>query len=117
MDKQSLLPLPMVHSDLDEHGLDPYEFRIYAHIVRRTGGKLDGECFAKLKKISEVCHMSNSQKKPLVCASGFFVIPSWDKSKLLTLCPLLLFQTRAYQNCAETGTELVRFTAKEPPKS
>lgn len=58
MDKQSLSPLPMVHSDLDEYGLDPYEFRIYAHIVRRTGGKLDGKCFAKLKKITEVCQMS-----------------------------------------------------------
>lgn len=58
MEKQSLPPLPMVHSDLDEYGLDPYEFRIYAHIVRRTGGKLDGECFAKLKKTAEICHMS-----------------------------------------------------------
>ncbi len=58
MEKQSLPPLPMVHSDLDEYGLDPYEFRIYAHIVRRTGGNLDGECFAKLKKTAEICHMS-----------------------------------------------------------
>ena len=54
----TLPPLPVVHSDLDEYGLDPYEFRIYAHVVRRTGGKLTGECFAKLKKTSEICHMS-----------------------------------------------------------
>jgi predicted transcriptional regulator len=51
-------PLPLVHSDLDEYGLDPYEFRLYAHVVRRTGGKLHGECFAKLKKTAEICHMS-----------------------------------------------------------
>lgn len=51
-------PLPMVHSALDEYGLDPYEFRIYAHIVRRTGGKLDGECFAKLEEIAKTCQMS-----------------------------------------------------------
>jgi len=56
--RQSSLPLPLVHSDLDDYGLDPYEFRIYAHIVRRTGGKLDGECFAKLKKTAEICNMS-----------------------------------------------------------
>lgn len=50
--------LPLVHSDLDDYGLDPYEFRIYAHVVRRTGGKYHGECFAKLKKTAEVCKMS-----------------------------------------------------------
>ncbi|CBN55459.1 MULTISPECIES: helix-turn-helix domain-containing protein [Kamptonema] len=56
--KKDLMPLPLVHSDLDEYGFDPYEFRIYAHIVRRTGGKLDGKCFAKLKKTAEICKMS-----------------------------------------------------------
>ncbi|MEG4351002.1 helix-turn-helix domain-containing protein [Microcoleus sp. LAD1_D3] len=56
--KKDLPPLPVVHSDLDEYGLDPYEFRLYAHVVRRTGGKLTGECFAKLKKTAEICHMS-----------------------------------------------------------
>jgi len=56
--KNDLPPLPLVHSDLDEYGLDPYEFRLYAHVVRRTGGKLHGECFAKLKKTAEICHMS-----------------------------------------------------------
>ncbi|MEG3869796.1 MULTISPECIES: helix-turn-helix domain-containing protein [unclassified Microcoleus] len=55
---QNTLPLPLVRSDLDEYGLDPYEFRIYAHVVRRTGGKVTGECFAKLKKTAEICHMS-----------------------------------------------------------
>jgi hypothetical protein len=28
-----------VHDFLDAYGLDPYEFRIYCHIVRRTGGE------------------------------------------------------------------------------
>ncbi len=56
--KNDLQPLPVVHSDLDEYGLDPYEFRLYAHVVRRTGGKLNGQCFAKLKKTAEICHMS-----------------------------------------------------------
>ncbi|OCQ99709.1 hypothetical protein BCD67_14970 [Oscillatoriales cyanobacterium USR001] len=56
--KKDLMPLPVVHSDLDEYGFDPYEFRIYAHIVRRTGGKLDGKCFAKLKLTAGICKMS-----------------------------------------------------------
>ena len=51
-------PLPMVHSLFDDYGLDVYEFRIYSHIVRRTGGKLYNECFATLKKMATMCKMS-----------------------------------------------------------
>ncbi|KYC40006.1 hypothetical protein WA1_29040 [Scytonema hofmannii PCC 7110] len=55
-------PLPssvaFIHNLLDEYGLDPYEFRIYAHIVRRTGGKPEGVCFASLRKTAEICKMS-----------------------------------------------------------
>lgn len=47
-----------IHNYLDEYGLDPYEFRLYAHIVRRTGGKTTGECFASLSKIAKICKMS-----------------------------------------------------------
>ncbi|MBU7584161.1 MAG: helix-turn-helix domain-containing protein [Nostoc sp. TH1S01] len=47
-----------IHNLLDEYGLDPYEFRLYAHIVRRTGGKPDGVCFASLRKTAEICKMS-----------------------------------------------------------
>jgi DNA-binding MarR family transcriptional regulator len=58
--KKSLPPesVAFVHNFLDEYGLDPYEFRIYAHIVRRTGGKPDGVCFASLSRIAEICQMS-----------------------------------------------------------
>lgn len=41
-----------VSMNVDELGLDPYEFRIYGHIARRTN------CFASLKIISETCNMS-----------------------------------------------------------
>ena len=47
-----------IHNVLDEHGLDSYEFRLYAHIVRRTGGKPEGVCFASLRKTAEICKMS-----------------------------------------------------------
>lgn len=57
-ERHSSLPIPLVHSDLDDYGLDPYEFRLYTHVVRRTGGKLNGQCFAKLKKTAEICQMS-----------------------------------------------------------
>ncbi|NEQ19567.1 MAG: helix-turn-helix domain-containing protein [Microcoleus sp. SIO2G3] len=47
-----------MHGFLDEYGLDPYEFRLYAHIVRRTGGKPEGVFFASLKKTADICDMS-----------------------------------------------------------
>jgi len=47
-----------VHNFLDEYGLTPYEFRLYTHIVRRTGGKPEGVCFASLNKIAQICKMS-----------------------------------------------------------
>jgi hypothetical protein len=47
-----------IHNFLDEYGLNPYEFRLYAHIVRRTGGKPAGVCFSSLNKIAGICKMS-----------------------------------------------------------
>jgi hypothetical protein len=50
-----------VHQFLDEYELDPFEFRVYAHVVRRTsrtGGKTQGEFFASLSKTAEICQIS-----------------------------------------------------------
>lgn len=47
-----------VHDFLDSYGLDPYEFRVYSHIVRRTGGKPEKECFASLATMSAICKIS-----------------------------------------------------------
>lgn len=45
-------PKIFVSMQVDELGLDPYEFRIYGHIARRRN------CFASLSKISTTCCMS-----------------------------------------------------------
>jgi predicted transcriptional regulator len=47
-----------IHDFLDAYGLDPYEFRVYSHIVRRTGGKPEKACFASLATISAICKIS-----------------------------------------------------------
>lgn len=84
-------PLPLVHSDLDEYGLDPYEFRIYAHIVRRTSGKLDGECFAKLQKIAETCQMSVRKAQyalKTLCDAGLIIkLPRKGRTDVYKLAP------------------------------
>lgn len=63
-----------VHNVLDEYGLEPYEFRIYAHAVRRTGRKLNGEYFASLTKTAEICQMSVRKAQyalKFLCEAGF----------------------------------------------
>lgn len=68
------LDLMFIHSELDEAGLDPFEFRLLGHIVRRTGGSFDGECFASQSNISKVCKMSMSRAQKglrLLCDGGF----------------------------------------------
>jgi len=55
-----------IHGFLDEYGLDPYEFRLYAHIVRRTGGKPQGVCFASIATISAVCKISMRKTQQVI---------------------------------------------------
>lgn len=59
-----------VRSDLDEYGLDVYEFRVLGHIARREGKKTkDGTregCFAKQKTIAEVCGMSHRKAQDVL---------------------------------------------------
>jgi len=43
-----------IPSFLDDYGLDPFEFRVYAHIARRAGG---GVCFEGLNGIARCCRM------------------------------------------------------------
>lgn len=73
-DRQLPGSVMFVHNLLDEYGLDPYEFRIYAHAVRRTGGKLDGKYFASLSKTAEICQMSVRRAQyslKFLCEAGF----------------------------------------------
>jgi len=66
-----------VRSELDEYGLDVYEFRILGHIARREGGKdKQGRkrgCFARQKNIADTCGMSHRKAQEalrVLCAAG-----------------------------------------------
>lgn len=65
-----------VHNLLDEYGLDPFEFRVYAHVVRRTGGKTHREFFASLNKTAEICQISVRKIQyalKFLCEAGFLI--------------------------------------------
>jgi len=66
--KQPEIPLSVafIHGFLDEYGLDPYEFRLYAHMVRRTGGKPQGICFASIGTISKICKVSSRKTQQII---------------------------------------------------
>lgn len=55
-----------IHNFLDEYGLDPYEFRLYAHIVRRTGGKPGGVCFSTIANIATICKISSRKAQQAI---------------------------------------------------
>lgn len=65
-----------VHSGLDDYGLDIYEFRVYGHITRRTGGRIDGQAFASVEKMAEACGMSPRKLQyalKVLCAAGLLI--------------------------------------------
>jgi predicted transcriptional regulator len=52
MEKRQKLPIILVSEELDVYSLNPYEFRLYAHISHR------GECYSRLDTIATICQMS-----------------------------------------------------------
>ncbi len=49
-----------VRRDIDDYGLDPYEFRIYARVTRRAG---NGEAWESLANMASACCMSLSRAR------------------------------------------------------
>lgn len=56
VDGRTDLPF-MVHSELDDIGLDPYEFRVYSHIVRRSGPYGNGRFWESVDNAAAHCRM------------------------------------------------------------
>lgn len=46
----------LVHAELDDYGLDPYAFRVYAHLARRAGQH--GVHWETVRNTAEICRMS-----------------------------------------------------------
>lgn len=54
---EGVTPL-FVHAWIDELGLTPAEFRVLAHVFRRTGSKLNVDYFASHAKAAKICRLS-----------------------------------------------------------
>lgn len=76
-DKKSVI---FVRSELDDYGLDVYEFRVLAHVARREGRNKQGKskgCYARQKTIAETCGMSHRKAQSvlsILCEAGLLEI-------------------------------------------
>jgi predicted transcriptional regulator len=71
----------VVPSFLDEYGLDPMEYRLYSHIVRRAGK--DG-CFESIPNMAKICLMNEKTVRKalrVLIASGLIKIAQERKGK------------------------------------
>lgn len=83
-----------IRSELDDYGLDVYEFRVLAHIARREGkikGKESRGCFEKQKNIADCCKMSHRKAQQCLktlCEAGLLTIePRRGDSNIYRIAP------------------------------
>lgn len=60
--RQDEINVIFVRSELDDARLTPHEFRIYAHIARRSN------CFASLESMADICQMSQATIKRVLAS-------------------------------------------------
>lgn len=73
-----------VPSDLDDYGLDPFEFRLYARISRRAGK--DGEASESVPNMAAACHITvNRARKVLQLLEQAGLIESIERPGNTTL--------------------------------
>jgi DNA-binding MarR family transcriptional regulator len=77
-----------LRSELDDYGLDVYEFRVLAHIARRQGKQ---GCYSKQKTIAETCNMSPRKAQDVLrvlCGAGLIQRQERDgTTNIYTLAP------------------------------
>lgn len=99
-----------VRSELDEAGLTPYEFRVYAHIARRA------ECWAALDTISDLCGMGRTAVKEAIAslrAKGMIsVVSKPGSTSITTLTP-----PRLWSEEVKAHIDHVRKTGITPTKA
>lgn len=78
-----------VNSQLDDYGLDPYEFRVYSHVARRAG-KFE-VCFAKVDNMAAVCKMSPRKIRytlKFLCEAGLLLQEDRKRTNNYRLAPI-----------------------------
>ena len=62
-----------IHASLDDAGLSPVEFRVFAHVLRRAGR--DGLCFAGAASMAKSCRVNvKTLRKTLRALAGYGMV-------------------------------------------
>lgn len=117
-----------VKSDFDDYGLNPYEFRIYARIVRRAGRS---DAWESIPNMAKACMMSESRaRRAIQVLEAARLIESLERSgysalrrltpKSVWVQPDQLSAIRAMLTCTKSATPSKSDTGRQthtPSKS
>ncbi|MBW4638291.1 MAG: helix-turn-helix domain-containing protein [Gloeocapsa sp. UFS-A4-WI-NPMV-4B04] len=106
-----------VPSDLDDYGLNPYEFRIYGRIARRIGH--DNEAWESIPKMARGCKMSESRaRRALQLLEAVGLIESIERPGYATIRRLTPKQNWVTPEKLETiRASVIHTKSKTPSKS
>ncbi len=101
-----------VRREIDDYGLDPYEFRIYARITRRAG---NGEAWESLTNMASACCMSLSRaRRALHLLKLAKLVKSIERPGYSTVYRLTPQHKWVASECLQELREFINFRAKSP---
>ena len=101
-----------VRREIDDYGLDPYEFRIYARITRRAG---NGEAWESLNNMASACCMSLGRaRRALHLLKLAKLVKSIERPGYSTVYRLTPQHKWVASECLQELREFINFRAKSP---
>ncbi len=101
-----------VRREIDDYGLDPYEFRIYARITRRAG---NGDAWESLNNMASACCMSLGRaRRALHLLKLAKLIKSSERPGYSTVYRLTPQHKWVASECLQELRSFINFRAKSP---
>ncbi len=101
-----------VKREIDDYGLDPYEFRIYARITRRAG---NGEAWESLNNMASACCMSLGRaRRALHLLKLAKLVKSIERPGYSTVYRLTPQHKWVASECLQELRSFINFRAKSP---
>jgi len=113
--RQDEINVIFVRSELDDARLTAYEFRVYAHIARRSN------CYASLESMADICQMSQAQIKRVMTSlkqKGMIdVISRPGSTNLISITPPRAWSEDTWRQIEVSRKTLAGGIRKEAPSS
>lgn len=113
--RQDEINVIFVRSELDDARLTPHEFRIYAHIARRSN------CFASLESMADICQMSQATIKRVLASlkeKGMIdLISRPGTTHLISITPPRVWSDQTWANIELSREVVLRGVERPEPSS